>query len=359
MQDTIHIIEPTLIDQDGHCYSFVNSLVRLNQKHRIVIWAGRGAKVDFRDSSNTELKNYFYRKIRKLQFPLLLYWLLKKNEKIFISTATRLDLLILKIIGSSKIPRNKIYLYFHWFRVSEKKRAQLHSLANSLSNINILVPTDSLKEMFIESGFSSVRLVPYPITPRRSGESRYGISFSHILYAGAARMDKGFLSIVKLVQELETLHETIPIKIQISSDHGKRHENRIQEAIHKLKVSKYENLQLFPAALNTDEYMGLFHGGIALQLYKKNDFKDRISGITLDAFSQGCPIICTADTWTAKNVAKYQAGVVLKDIGVDSIYRAIKMIIQNYSKYSENAFKGGSELQIENDAAFLFSTILE
>ena len=44
----------------------------------------------------------------------------------------------------------------------------------------------------------------------------------------------------------------------------------------------------------------MFDGAIVLQPYCREDFEDQISGVTLDAFSAGAPVIATAGTWMAR-----------------------------------------------------------
>jgi hypothetical protein len=120
-EDRIHIIEPTLESEAGHCHSFVESLCRAAARDR--------------------------------------------------PTAAKED----------------------GFR----------RLAGKQPNIVILAPTPSVGNLFSRCGFAHTKMVPYPITPRADFPDDASTGFRHLLFAGAARQDKGFSAMVDLVGFLD------------------------------------------------------------------------------------------------------------------------------------------------------------
>ena len=109
--------------------------------------------------------------------------------------------------------------------------------------------------------------------------------------------------------------------------------------------------------LGADEYAVLFSGAIAIQLYDKTDFADRISGVTLDAFSAGCPVIATSGTWIACMVERFDAGLVTHDLGPAAVLAKAQAIIADYPRYQVNALRAGQTLQQENSAGTLYSVL--
>ncbi len=356
MSDIIHIIEPTLMTETGHCYSFLTSLCKVSKKMPLCLWINRNADVEF-TGEGVRVKRYFHRKIRRLQC----YWLYKKlladHGKIFVSTAGFTDLVLLNWASVGKISKGKVSLYFHWINNSEKKLAYLRKIARKQPNLMILGPTPSVINIFQEAGFENARIVPYPI----SGQTQHGKTehdrFNGLLYAGAARQDKGISDVVDLVEYMNKLGLQIPFRLQNSPDYRGKYDAVTKAEIQRLEKIPYPYLRLYPETLKPDEYAELFAGAICVQLYNTDLFSDRISGVTLDALSAGSPIVTTAGTWIARMVQRFDAGIIIDSTEPEKTLSAIQKIIAEYPRYSKNAYAGGLILQQENSAEFLFETL--
>ena len=163
MPEIINIVEPTLTNEAGHCYSFVAALCKIGKGSQpICLWASRYAELQF-SGSDIQVKKYFFRKIRRLQSYLLYRKLLAEPGKLFISTAGSIDLVIINLVSRREIPTDKVYLYFHWFNSGSNKLVYLKKLACKQPNLVILGPTPSVVKVFQDAGFNNVHIVPYPI----------------------------------------------------------------------------------------------------------------------------------------------------------------------------------------------------
>jgi glycosyltransferase involved in cell wall biosynthesis len=357
MSETINVIEPTLVTEAGHCYSFIRSFCQGSHgSGEIILWAGRHADLNFADT-NIRIAKYFFRRIRRLQSYFLYRKLLAKPGKLFITTAGRTDLLLLDWASRGKIPSEKVYLYFHWFNSDEKKLATLKEIARKQPNLIILGPTPSVANLLQNAGFINARVVPYPILKQEMGTQAEPNRFRHLLYAGAARRDKGFSQVVDLVAYLQEQGLQIPVTLQISPEHYGKYDAAILSDIHRLQAISYPHLQLCPETLEANQYTDLFAGAICLQLYDPSDFADRISGVTLDAFSAGSPIVATAGTWIARMAQRFDAGVVVQDTSPAQILCAAQHVISGYGNYNQNARAAGKALQEENSAEVLFKVL--
>jgi hypothetical protein len=354
----INIIEPTLMSETGHCYSFLNSLCKVSKEIPLCLWVNRKADVAF-TGKNIQIKRYFYSKLRRFQCYGLYKKLLTAEGKLFISTAGTTDLILLDWASRGKIPRGKVYLYFHWINISDKKLAYLKKITKKQPNLMVLGPTPVVVDTFKESGFESARIVPYPISEQvQKIKVKHG-DFSGLLYAGAARQDKGISGIVDLVEYMSKLGLQIPFRLQNSPDHRGKYDSITKAEIQRLEKIDYPYLQLFPETLKPDEYANLFEGAICIQLYNAALFFDRISGVTLDALSAGSPIVTTAGTWIARMVQRFDAGVIIDSTDPEVTLVAIKEIITDYPRFSKNAYNAGLILQQENSAEYLFTTLME
>jgi glycosyltransferase involved in cell wall biosynthesis len=354
---SLHIVEPTLTGESGHCFSFVSSLVYAAGDFPLSVWCGRKSAVSF--PGNVRVKRLFVRRVRRLQSLWLYRHLLQSQDRIFVPTADRTDLILFNLAAKGKIAHGKAYLFVHWFRPSPSKHSQLEKLARRQPGLVILTSAESVFEEFRSAGFRDTRLVPYPVTPCEStipATEQHG--FKHLLYAGAARQDKGFRTVVDLVQLMAADSADLPITLQTSADHYDKYDEATKADLRRLEKCTYSHIRCVTETLPQAKYQALFSGAICLQLYSRRDFIDRISGITLDALSNGSPVLTLSGTWMARVVAQYEAGLVVDSSEPRVVYRAAKQIVKRYEYYREKAFQAGQELQIQNSAAHLFNELV-
>lgn len=351
----INIIEPTLSSQAGHCFSFVSALISAGSGNTpIRLWVNKYAQLDIQPD-RIEIRRYFHRWARRFQAYRLFRKLLAEPGKLFISTATYTDLRLFDWAAREAVPQNKAYFYVHWFRPNDSKFQHLRHIAQRQPNLVIFGPTPTVVDVFRSAGFAAARVIPYPISARQ--HSAAAQPFRHLLFAGAARRDKGFAHIVDLVELLHVQQASIPFTVQISAEHFGKYDADTLADIKRLQNIPYPHLHLLTDTLSVEQYEALFPGAIAMQLYDVNDFSDRISGVTLDAFSGGCPVLTTGGTWIARMVQRFDAGQVVDGIESSHLLETNHLIISEYGRYAENASKAGVILQQEHSAGALHEAL--
>ena len=352
MSELIHIVEPTLTNEAGHCLSFVTTLALARPNTRIALWANRSAALTF-PSKNVALKPYFFRKIRKIQCYFLYRKLLKSNEKIFVSTASRLDLRTFHLAAkglfpNNVIPENKAYFYFHWMNESHKKLAGLKKIAQLQPNLHIFGTTPTQISTFKHAGFKHADVVPYPISAPALSNATH--TFAKVLFAGAARQDKGFTHVVDLLEYAAKHQLDIPFLIQSSAEHFSKMDTATKADVARLNSLTYPHLEVCKETLAPAQFLAHFAGAICIQVYNPADFADRISGVTLDALSAGSPILTLANTWMARQVQRFNAGIVVNSTAPEAMIDALSEMIANYATYNQNAQQAGKVLQQEHSA---------
>ena len=355
----IDIVEPTLEGESGHCRSFLLSLCGAGRGREVAfrVYGGRGASLPTAEGERCEVVPYFFRRIRRLQAFLLYRKLLAGAGRVFVSTAGRTDMVLLDLAAKGEIPPGKVFLYFHWLRSSPRKLAYFRRFAVSHPGVTVLGPTDAVIGPFRECGFRDARVVPYPVTPSGPGEERSGDRFRHILFAGAARRDKGFSRVVDLVCDMASQGVAIPFSIQASPDHYEKYGEGIPDDLDRLRKAAPSWLRTFPDTLGAEEYRKMFDGAIVLQPYAREDFEDRVSGVTLDAFSAGAPVIATSGTWMARAADRFGAGAAVPDLSPLALLSAVETIRADYSRYHRNALEAGKTLQEEHSARHLLEAL--
>lgn len=352
--ERIDIVEPTLSSEAGHCHSFIESICSAQREGEedITVYAGSKACLPRIQAMGVRVIPYFHRRIRRPEAFLLYRRLLREPGRLFVSTAGRADMTLLSLAAGGVIPPRKAFLYFHWVNLTPEKREFFRKAALRQPHLVLLGPTPTVTGIFRECGFADVVTVPYPATP--AAGTREGGPFRHLLYAGAARQDKGFGRIVDLVAHLSSLRLTLPVAIQTSPDHYDRYDARTRSDLKRLEKLRYPFLRVFPGTLDPESYAELFRGGICLQPYRREEFTDRVSGVMLDAMSAGCPVIATEGTWMARAVRRFDAGLLVEDLSPEALLAAARAVIGEYGRYRENASAAGRTLQEENSARHLY-----
>jgi glycosyltransferase involved in cell wall biosynthesis len=239
------------------------------------------------------------------------------------------------------------------------KIPKLEKIAQLQPNVTIICPTKSLVDVFKSAGFANTHVVPYPIANKRVlNRANHTVEFKSVLFAGAAREDKGFSKFVQLISHAHERKLSVPFTIQISSDHKGEHDAETRKNIALLKSIPYPYLNIYDQTLSTDAYAKMFEGVICVQLYRSNDFADRVSGVTLDALAAGCPIITTEGTWIANQVTRFGAGIVVDSSSPECVHVAINKIIENYNYYRSKSVLAGEVLQKEHSSVHLAKILI-
>ncbi len=356
----IGIVEPTLESEAGHCHSFVQSICKARREGdgEITVFAGSRARLPNLEGPGVRVVPYFHRRIRRPEAFFLYRKLLREPGRILVSTAGRADMLSLSLAAGGAIPPGKVFLYLHWVTPTPSKKEFFRKVSGRQPNLVLMGPTGTVAGVFRSCGFRDVRIVPYPITPADPDPAAAGGDFRHVLYAGAARRDKGFPKVVDLVRRLAEAGSELPVAVQASASHYGKFDEGVLAEMDRLREASYPSLRMIPETLGAREYREMFEGAIVLQPYSREDFTDRISGVTLDAFSAGAPIVATSGTWMARSAERFGAGVGIDDPTPEALLRAVEAIRAEYPRYHRSALEAGRALQAEHGARQLLDAVL-
>jgi glycosyltransferase involved in cell wall biosynthesis len=322
------------------------------------LWVGRRAALPEFAGIARDVRPYFRRRLRKLQAYLLYRRLLKQSGRIVVTTAGTLDLYALDWAAGKPIPPGKVFLYFHQVRrLGNRKLERFRRLAERQPNLFLMGTTSAIEQIFRDCGFSNTATLSLPPGIDSDAFPPEPVPFRNLLYAGAARGDKGFGAIVDLVAHLADVGQTVPVTVQTCGDHYGRHDPAIRAQIERLQSIAYPALVTLPDPLMPKEYAELFPGGISLQPYQREEYASKMSAITLDSLSAGCPVVTVSGTSMAGLVARFDAGVIVEDPRPEALWEACRILIADYPRYRENALRGGERIRRENSWAPLISAL--
>jgi glycosyltransferase involved in cell wall biosynthesis len=305
------------------------------------------------------LHPHFNRRVRRAQALCLYGRLLRSSGRIFVPTAGANDLSLLGLATlGGRVKPGKASMFFHWFRPSTVKRVGLGIVARRQPDLRVMGPTPQIVGILRDIGFRNVRQVPYPVSTKARPPVGPPV-FRHLLFAGAARLDKGFDKVVDLVALLKRQNEDIPVAVQTSSKHYGKRDPAIDRETGRLEALRYRGLQVYPRTLDSASYLERFHGGVCLQPYVRHEFAGRVSAVTVEALASGAPIIATAGTWMGDAVQATGAGVAVDDVSAEALREAAHRVIDDYEGYSANARKAAALMQEEHSGAHLLRAVLE
>ncbi len=352
----LHIIEPTLANNTGHCHSLVRSLAQAAPECDITVWANRHAGGLWRGPGR--LQAFFHRHLRRPQALLLYRRLLRQPGRMLVATAGSTDLVLADWAAPGRIPPHKLFLFVHWLNAKASKARLLSTIAKRQPNMHILAPTASVAEFFRSCGFQAT-VVPYPLELDADPATASPAAFKHLLVAGGARMDKGFGHVVDLVIEMGRRGLNWPVVAQISAEDRHRRDPALAQHIERLRAAQYGGLTLHEEAMSPEAYHALFAGAIAIQPYRAQDFKDRVSGVTLDALRAGAPVVVTDGTWMAALVRRFDAGVATADLSATGLLVAVEQVLNNHAHYAAQARLAAAGVSAEHSARRLLDVVLQ
>ncbi|MDX8376947.1 MAG: glycosyltransferase [Mariprofundales bacterium] len=335
----LHIIEPTLTNTSGHCFTVVHSLASAVQQtmtqHRVHVWAGSGFVAESMQNTAINVHPYFHRRIRRLQLWWLLRGLAASGDIVLLPTAGRSELTVYAMLPKQvrDISNGNIWFYLHQLRMDGSRANRLQMLAKRISNVSILCTHSALVDIVTQAGFSNACLQPCPFDQPTHD---FTVSpFIHLIFPGEARLDKNLPFITKIIRYLHEQDLDIPIMLQAGSNHHGQFSATITDALQEISNIGYKHLTMPQKSLAGHDYMHQFTGAICLQPYRHEDYASKISGITLDALTRGCPCIAAQDTWPANIVDEFSAGIVCEKLDVIEWIKAINLIIADYATYQQ------------------------
>lgn len=361
----LHIVEPKLIDLTGHSHSLTQAFIAAappEYLERLHIWMGKNNE-DLLKDCGVKRHLYFGTRLYRLEKFLCYRQLLKRGHPIFVPTTGTLDFLFLHGLLRGKRPRGKIFLYVHQFYTDKlsapRKINMLKKLARLYPDWIVLTTTPGLLKVFQDMGFSQCEYAPcFGYSHRQPLEG----PFQKLVYAGAARTDKGFGQCVAFLQELDRVAPHIPWEIQGSLPTSRRYEEDIKRALpdlHALALQDPSRRKVYRETLSQVQYQDLFQAAIVLQVYEKGSYLNKFSGITLDACYAGSPVIGIQGTWTGSVIEEFGAGIALATPSVPAMVEAFQTIYDNYASFQKGARQAGQTLSKVHDPGHIWNIIMK
>lgn len=357
LPQSLHVVEPTLKDDRGHTRALVLRFCAALEGRQVDVWASRKAIPAAVKIEGVRLRRWFWRRVRTVQLFFLMRRLLGQGGTVFLPTAGRTAIMFADWASRWGRPEGEAVLYVHWLRPTARRMKSLATVARRSPELRLLTTTETVRDLLSSCGFRNVRHVPYPAELQVALEAPPS-GFRWLLYAGAARRDKGFHRVVDLIEHLAASDAGLPVRIHAVGDYFDRLDTSVLEDIARLRATDYAPLGIEEATLTEGAFRAMFAGAICLQLYDPEEFADRVSGITLDALAAGAPIVAHRGTWIARHVEAFDAGRVVAPGDLEGLVDAIREIEGDYGRFSAAARQGATVLAERHHPRHLVRAVL-
>lgn len=170
-------------------------------------------------------------------------------------------------------------------------------IAHFGDRLHLFADTDQLAGIYQTLLSSPVATVPLPVMVLPARQAPVGAALPHLVFAGGARVEKGYDLLPSLVRRLRgkmrlTVHSG---RIDAMADPN------IQRTHHELVRMSGPDLVLLERPLDPAEYMDLIASADLILLpYRADSYGPRSSGILAEARAMGIPAIVPRDTWMAE-----------------------------------------------------------
>jgi hypothetical protein len=350
------IIEPNLRNPSGHYAEFVRAVGARAAGEGLEVFAHPGADGMLASMPGVRVCAEEPRVGRPLAEWRAIFRAVERGAPFLVLTAGGRHAAAVSAAGAlSGRPPGNARLFFHRPPSTGRDRLLLPFAASAREHAMAVAPTEAVARSLRTGGWRRVECVPYPalgapVPPRP-------VPFSHLLMAGAARLNKGLDLVASLAARWAAEDRTIPLQVQVSKKHAARHGRREGAVVEALLSSGYGGLRAEGTPPDRDEYIGRFRGALVLAPYDREQFASQVSGVVLDALLHGAPVVTTRGTWSGAQVERFGAGVTMEERTAAALSTSIDRVLEEWPAYAARACAAAPILAAEHDPRRLLERV--
>lgn len=397
----LYVIEPELINYDGHWYNYVKSLndlaISKNIPCEVMTTIDAESELDTylkinrifsKKPSKRYLKNKFFVNILlPLIYNLNFYRGLDKLRKnyfkagwvFFMGTFQHFHgfaffLFLLKNFNESKKTK---FVFFLRFSLTSNSKTQKKAFSffwyklmfkfykwneKKLNFIHFVTDSTCLKYEFEKDFLIKVEVLPIPhVNPIIQLDNRLLLNEKSqltISLLGSARIEKGFETLIKAIILLseEVIFDKLLFVVQISNNNNV---SRINDLIELVKSYKFDNLILLSDNLSELEYYErLMQTDLMILAYDPKFYHSNTSGIFSECISNGIPVIVSDETWMSYQLNKC-VGLCTKYEDEAKLSESILRVASNYEYFKKMAITQQREWNTFHNKEVFFNKLLK
>jgi len=337
------------------CLFFYNKLEKLNKNSDFNI---KNTTKDIKSKLFSEIK-FIYKFFNSLFYSLIvLFKEYKINHKINYLYQHPFIEDIAAIILISKVTKVLPFLNYRFSIIlrntieditkENNYKSTIFRHLKNCKNINLFTDSELLTEYYqIKITNKKIMTLPIPVSTSKVKFKNITKKSFIIGFLGPPRIDKGFLLLPDLIQNIIKNNDNIKIKlyIQIAKDMSFELENTFKKIndLSNNPKNKLLKIHFLKGPLSDESYQAYFSSiDLILILYQDKRYKYSTSGIFAESLNLNIPSLCWANTWPAHVIndarnEKLKIGECIDDI--DKSYKIIKSMKANICKYKKDLQK--------------------
>lgn len=350
------VIEPNLRNSSGHYADFVRAIGSRAEGNELEVYAHPDADNILAKMSGVRVCSREPRVGRYLAEWLTIFRAVREDQPFLVLTADgrHAAAVSLSAVRNGCMPIHA-RLFFHRPPTTMRDKCFLPFAGLARTHALAITPTEMVADALRASGWQRVICVPYPVLAEKTPPEP--VPFSHLLMAGAARLNKGLDIIASLAVQWATERRTIPLFVQVSKKRKAKHGRNEAGIVETLLSSEYAGLITDETPPGRPEYLKRFTGALVLAPYAREQFASQVSGIVLDALLHGAPVIATQGTWPGDQVERFNAGVTISERTPAALAEAIDKVLADWPTYSDKACAAAKILAQEHDPVHLLRVL--
>lgn len=350
------IIEPNLRSPSGHYADFVRAVGSCAVNVELEVFAHPAADDMLKKMPGVRIATAKPRVGKSLAEWNTIFRAVREKQPFLVLTADGRHAAAVSIAATRAgcVP-DYAQLFFHRPPTTMRDKCFLPFAGMARTHALAITPTEMVADALRETGWKRVVCVPYPVLAEKIPPQP--VPFSHLLMAGAARLNKGLDIIAALAVQWAVERRTIPMFIQVSKKHAAKHGHREAGVVETLLSSGYAGLVTDETPPGRSEYLKRFTGALVLAPYAREQFASQVSGIVLDALLHGAPVIATKGTWSGEQVERFGSGLTISERTPAALAEAIDKVLADWPAFSAKACAAAKALAQEHDPIHLLRVL--
>jgi glycosyltransferase involved in cell wall biosynthesis len=184
--------------------------------------------------------------------------------------------------------------------------------------------------------------IPHTVAVASHGAGRDPAKPLRVVSLGNARDEKGILEILQVIRLLEKKPVGARLEFVLQCNHP--WPKAVAEALRRFASHCPANVRLVGEALDSEAYYRELNlADVVLAPYWRSIYDARTSGVFLEAWAAGKPVITTQETWMSDQLQNSGAGIACPDQNPAALARAVEEIERDYETYAQRAAAASTE----------------
>ncbi len=220
--------------------------------------------------------------------------------------------------------------------------------------LRIFAETPHIARVFESLGAPCVSTLPWPVTVQ-PGDTGVNVNHNPVIgHIGYSKIESGFGLLPDVVRSISGFHPLAKFVVQSNS----WKDQAVDRCTERLETMS--SVELLRGPLPPARYASVLNSiDIVLLPYNPDAYRERGSGVFVEAASCGRVLVVPGQTWLAEQAARSGLGAVsFASFTVESVVEAVESAIARFGELRETAQRSAAAWNAERDPAKFLNTVM-